>query len=195
MNGLLRRISSKLYRIWFTCCYKGVFQKLGAGASVFRPFRIDGGNGISLGPKTIFQRGAWLYCCGVNGHTASLTIGSGCVFGYNNHIAAVGQVVIGNSVLTANNVYISDNIHGYEDTALPIMQQPVKFKREVIIGDGSWIGENACIIGAHIGKNCVIGANAVVTSDVPDYSVAVGVPAVIIKQFDQHSKQWVTIKS
>lgn len=195
MNGLLRRISSKLYRIWFTCCYKGIFQKLGAGASVFRPFRIDGGNGISLGPKTIFQRGAWLYCCGANGRTASLTIGSGCVFGYNNHIAAVGRIVIGDNVLTANNVYISDNIHGYEDTALPIMQQPVKFKREVIIGDGSWIGENACIIGAHIGKNCVIGANAVVTSDIPDYSVAVGVPAVIIKQFDQHSKQWVTIKS
>lgn len=195
MNGLLRRISSKLYRIWFTCCYKGVFQKLGAGASVFRPFRVDGGKGISLGDKTIFQRGAWLYCCGIDGRPASLVIGADCVFGYNNHITAVRDVVIGDCVLTANNVYISDNLHGYEDTTKPIMHQPVRFKRDVVIGSGSWIGENACIIGAHVGKNCVIGANAVVTSDIPDYSVAVGVPAVVIKRFDQHSKEWVLIKS
>lgn len=161
---------------------------------MFRPFRVDGGIDISIGKRTIFQRGAWLYCCGVDGRPASLTIGEGCIFGYNNHITAVSQVVIGDSVLTANNVYISDNIHGYEDITLPIMHQPVRLKREVVIGDGSWIGENACIIGAHIGKNCVIGANAVVTSDIPDYSVAVGVPAVVIKQFDQNSQKWITRK-
>jgi acetyltransferase-like isoleucine patch superfamily enzyme len=63
-----------------------------------------------------------------------------------------------------------------------------------LIGDGSWIGENACIIGAHVGKNCVIGANAVVTSDIPDYSVAVGVPAVVIKRFDAPSKMWISSK-
>lgn len=194
MNGLLSRVFSKLYRIGFSHCYRGSFQQLGLGATLFRPFRIDGGNGISLGEKAVIQRGAWLYCCGVDGRSATLTIGAGCVLGYNNHIAAVGKVVIGDSVLTANNVYISDNIHGYEDVTLPIMHQPVRFKREVVIGDGSWIGENACIIGASVGKNCVIGANAVVTSDIPDYSVAVGVPAVVIRQFDPNLKKWIVSK-
>lgn len=194
MNNLLTRIFLKLNRILFSCCYNWAFKKLGAGVAIFRPFRVDGGNGISLGPKTIFQRGAWLYCCGIDGRSAALTIGGGCVFGYNNHITSVRDVVIGDYVLTANNVYISDNLHGYEDTIKPIMYQPVRFKRAVVIGDGCWIGENACIIGAHVGKNCVIGANAVVTSDIPDYSVAVGVPAVVIKQFDQNSQKWIARK-
>lgn len=191
MSGLLTRISSRLYRVWFACCYRWMFQKLGAGAAIFRPFRVDGGNRIAIGDKTVFLRGVWLYCCGVDGRKASLSVGEGCVFGYNNHITAVGQVAIGNNVLTANNVYISDNLHGYEDIGVPIMHQPVRFKREVVIGSGSWIGENACIIGASVGKNCVIGANAVVTSDIPDYSVAVGAPAKVIRQFDPLLQKWV----
>ena len=56
-------------------------------------------------------------------------------------------------MLTANNVYISDNSHGYEDVSRPIMQQPVVFKGPVSIGEGSWIGENV-IIGADIRRNC-----------------------------------------
>ena len=138
------------------------------------------------------QRGGWLYCTGVDGVRASLKLGEGCVLGYNNHIAAVRSVVIGNHVLTANNVYISDNVHAYEDISRPILHQPVQFKSEVSIGDGCWIGENACIIGARIGKNSVIGANAVVTQDIPEYSVAVGVPAVVIRQFNTQSQQWIT---
>lgn len=167
---------------------------MGAGAALFRPFRVDGGRGISIGEKTIFQRGTWLYCCGVEGQKAVLSIGAGCAFGYNNHITAVGQVVIGDNVLTANNVYVSDNLHDYKDISVPIMYQRVLFKREVKIGDGSWIGENACIIGAHVGKNCVVGANAVVTTDIPDYSVAVGVPAVVIKKFDPNSQSWINVR-
>ena len=195
MNSLLTRILSRLYRTLFASFYKGLFQKLGSGTAMFRPFRVDGGNGISIGSKTVFQRGAWLYCCGIDGQSASLTIGAGCVFGYNNHITAVRNVEIGDNVLTANNVYISDNLHGYEDTTKPIMHQPVRFKRAVVLGDGCWIGENACIIGARIGKNSVIGANAVVTCDIPDYSVAVGAPAKVIKQFDPHLKKWIAIKT
>jgi acetyltransferase-like isoleucine patch superfamily enzyme len=192
MNELLTRIISKIYRVYFVPCYWWKFKSIGTGSAMFRPFRIDGSNGIAIGKNTIFQRGGWLYCRGIQGRESVLTIGEGCAFGYNNHITSAGKVIIGNNVLTANNVYISDNIHDYEDINTPIIYQMVRFKQEVIIGDGSWIGENACIIGARIGKNCVIGANAVVTSDIPDYSVAVGMPAVVIKQFDQQLKKWVS---
>lgn len=171
--------------------YGPKFRKLGFGARLFRPFRVDGWDGIELGRHTVLQGGGWLYCRGIDATPASLKLGKGCVLGYNNHITAVREVVIGDHVLTANNVYISDNLHGYEDTSRPIMHQPVKFKKAVSIGDGSWIGENACIIGARIGKNCVIGANAVVTNDVPDYCVAVGIPAVVIRQFDAQLQKWV----
>jgi acetyltransferase-like isoleucine patch superfamily enzyme len=191
MSGLYSRILNKLWSLWFMLIHSPSFKIIGHGAFLFRPFRIDGAGGIEVGSKTIFQRGSWLYCVGIDSVSASLKLGKGCVFGYNNHITAVRDVDIGNYVLTANNVYISDNLHGYEDTSKPIMHQPVQFKRAVSIGDGCWIGENACIIGARIGKNCVIGANAVVTHDIPDYSVAVGIPAVVIRQWDPQLKEWI----
>jgi acetyltransferase-like isoleucine patch superfamily enzyme len=103
----------------------------------------------------------------------------------------VREVVIGDEVLTANNVYISDNIHEYEDITKPVMHQAVRFKRTVVIGAGAWIGENVSIIGASVGKNSVIGANSVVTRDIPDYCVAVGAPAVVIRQFDLQLQTWV----
>ena len=107
-----------------------------------------------------------------------------------NHIIATRKILIGKSVLTANHVYITDNLHGYKDVTVPIICQPITQLNDVIIGDGSWIGENVCIIGASIGKHCVIGANAVVTKDIPDYCVAVGVPAKVIKLFDFNTNTW-----
>jgi len=158
------------------------------------PFRIDGSDGIAIKERTFFQSNLWLYCIGLDGIKANLTIGHGCVFGYNNHITCVREVTIGDFVLTANNVYISDNLHSYEDISKPIIKQEVQFKRAVSIGCGSWIGENVSIIGATIGKNSVIGANSVVTRDIPDYSVAVGAPATVIRQYDFELQRWVDKK-
>jgi UDP-3-O-[3-hydroxymyristoyl] glucosamine N-acyltransferase len=180
-------------QIYFWLLMRSTFKHLSLGAFLVSPFRVDGGDGIKIGAGSFFQRGLWLYCGGIDGIPANLSIGRNCVFGYNNHITCVRTVNIGDFVLTANNVYISDNLHGYEDITKPIMQQPIKFKKEVSIGTGSWIGENVSIIGANIGKNSVIGANSVVTRDIPDYCVAVGSPAVIIKQFDFQKKKWCKI--
>lgn len=185
------RVYQKICRIFFRVTHQLSFKILGQGVYLVSPFRVDGEKNISIGDATFFQRGAWLYCCGIDGLEASLSIGRNCVFGYNNHIASVRQVVIEDSVLTANNVYISDNIHEYENVSKPIMQQPIRFKQSVTIGAGAWIGENVSIIGANVGKNSVIGANSVVTRDVPDYCVAVGAPAVIIRQFDLQLQKWI----
>ena len=190
MTSMVKRMRSKLARLWFTVIQHSQFKYLGRNSFLYQSYRIDGAESISLGDNSVFQRGAWLYCVGIGTSPASLHIGTGCVFGYNNHITAVGSVCIGDNVLTANNVYISDNLHTYEDITRPIMHQPVVLKGKVEIGDGCWLGENVAIIGASIGKNCVIGANAVVTSDIPDYSVAVGVPARVIRQYDMQSRQW-----
>lgn len=90
-------------------------------------------------------------------------------------------------------MYISDNLHGFNDINTPIKDQPLCQLKEVTIGSGSWIGENVCIIGASVGKNSVVGANSVVTHDIPDYCVAVGAPAKIIKRFDSEKQKWVII--
>lgn len=62
-----------------------------------------------------------------------------------------------------------------------------------MIGNVAWIGENVCIIGASVGKNSVIGANSVVTRDIPDFCVAVGSPARVIKKFDFSDECWKSI--
>jgi acetyltransferase-like isoleucine patch superfamily enzyme len=169
------------------------FKSIGKRSIIFRPYRVDGHENVIIGSNTIIQRNSWLYCKSVNFENAILKIGNNCTFGYNNHITCVKNVIIGDFVLTANNVYISDNLHSYENIELPIMMQPVYFKSLVNIGEGSWIGENVCIIGASIGKNCVIGANSVVTKDIPDYSVAVGSPARVIKTYNVDLQSWIKI--
>jgi acetyltransferase-like isoleucine patch superfamily enzyme len=85
---------------------------------------------------------------------------------------------------------VSDNLHTYEDVNVPVIKQGIKQCEEVEIGEGSWIGENVCVIGAKVGRHCVIGANAVVTEDIPDYSVAVGMPAKVIKKYNPEKGIW-----
>ena len=157
------------------------------------PFRIDGAEWVEIGSRSSFQKGSWIYCDPSKSSNKKLIIGKNCVFGYNNHIAAMTAVTIGDSVLTANNVYISDNIHDYKNIELPIMSQGIVFKGPVSIGSGSWIGENVCIIGSSIGRNSVIGANSVVTKDIPDFSIAVGAPAKVIRQYDHTSGNWINV--
>lgn len=125
---------------------------------------------------------------------AILRIGKGCNIGRFNEIYASKEVIIDDYVLTADRVYISDNSHSYKDVSIPIMNQPIILNKTVHIGEGTWIGCGAAIIGSNIGKHCVIGANAVVTRDIPDYSVAVGIPAKVIKRYDFEHEKWVDVK-
>ncbi len=122
--------------------------------------------------------------------SCKLFIGKNCSIGNFNHIYATHQIIIEDSVLTADKVYISDNVHGYEDVTIPIINQRIIQKRPVVIGYGSWLGENVAVIGASVGQHCVIGANSVVTRDIPDYCVAVGSPAYVIKKYNKDLKMW-----
>ena len=188
---VISRVVGKLKRLWFAWVWAPTFGACGKHAFLYPAFRIDGAKNVHLGDASVFQKGAWLYCVPPEGGAARLAIGSGCVFGYNNHITAIEEVVIEDDVLTANNVYISDNLHSFEDIHTPIMHQPLRRKGPVVIGRGAWLGENVCIVGASVGRNSVVGANAVVTRDIPDYCVAVGSPARVIKRFDPATGAWI----
>lgn len=121
-------------------------------------------------------------------------IGKGCDIGTRNRI--VGNIIIENNVLFGPDNYISSEDHAFADIHTPIMFQGTNpGKRnghdELKIGEGSWIGTHVAIIGdVHIGRNCVVGANAVVTRDIPDYCVAVGIPAKVIKKYNVETLTW-----
>lgn len=155
--------------------------------------RVSGKKYISIGPNSTVQRQGWLLALKIDEHIPELTIGANCAVGDFSHIAAVRSIRIEDNVLIANKVYISDNVHAYEDVSQPVINQPVLFKSAVTIKSGAWIGENVCIIGASVGKNSIVGANSVVTTDIPDYCIAVGAPARVIKKYNFEIKQWVKV--
>ena len=116
-------------------------------------------------------------------------IGDRCLIGRGSGIVGHLGIDIGNDVWTGHYVYITDQNHGYENVDLPISQQ-TQAERVVSIGDGSWIGAGSVILpGAKIGKHVAIGANSVVTGEIPDFSVAVGAPARVIKRYSNDG-QW-----
>lgn len=110
-------------------------------------------------------------------------ISKGSEIGERCRISIINSLEIGEKVLLSPNVYITDCDHEYRNTNIPVIDQGIVQKGQTVsIGDGSYIGINTVIVGnVKVGKHCVIGANSVVTKDVPDYSVAVGSPARAIK--------------
>jgi acetyltransferase-like isoleucine patch superfamily enzyme len=185
------RVKNGLFIRLFNFFYKSKFKKFGNKSSILFPLNLSGINNISIDDNVCIDNKSWLAAVPHTGEgKCELIIGEGSRIGNFNHIYATKSIIIGKNVLTADKVYISDNLHGYEDINLPILKQPIKQIGIVKIGDGSWLGEHVCVIGANIGKHCVIGANSVVTNDIPDYSVAVGVPAKVIKRYCFDKKEW-----
>lgn len=152
---------------------------------------------ISIGKGSWF--GDWLYLtawdsfhCIIDGKetiqhfTPKITIGEECRLGAFNHITCINQIQIGDRLLTGKWVTITDNSHGEttdEVLHLSPIDRPLFSKGPVVIGNDVWIGDKATILpGVTIGDGTIIAANAVVTKDVPPYSVAGGNPAQIIKQ-------------
>ena len=124
----------------------------------------------------------------INNGAGNVIIGNNARVGIGSVI--IGPVHLGNKVGLGQHVFISGFNHGYENGEQDSNEQPL-VKKEVIIDDESHIGANSVIIaGVHIGKKCQIGAGSVVTKDIPDYSVAVGNPARIIKQYNLQNKEW-----
>ena len=181
-----KRFKFLLYFIFNVFMYKFLYLR----AFIYFSVRVQGSEYISVGRGTIVQRQGWLLALKIDHNNPELSIGKNCAIGDFCHITAVRKVIIEDDVLIANKVYISDNSHAYENVSVPIINQSILFKKEVIIGSGSWIGENVAIIGASIGKNAVVAANSVVTKDVPDYSIAAGIPARIIKKYDPETDTW-----
>ena len=124
-------------------------------------------------------------------YNGKLIIEDNVNIGQGAHIIASSELVIEKNATLSSYVFISDCHHCYEDIEMNIMNQPLDV-RPVHIGEGCLIGRGVAILaGASVGKHSVIGANSVVTGKIPDYSVACGIPAKVIKKYDFIQKKWV----
>jgi acetyltransferase-like isoleucine patch superfamily enzyme len=173
-------------RLWYILL-KPFMRRMGVGSRIVSPLKIKGLNKISLENSVVVNALAWLQVEHINGQ---LHIDEGTILGHMNHIYAYKNICIGKKVLTADKVYISDCLHEYKDINIAIMNQETIALAPVTIGDHTWLGENVVVLGASIGKHCIIGSNSVVTKDIPDYSIAIGSPARVIKKYDTTLKTW-----
>lgn len=124
----------------------------------------------------------------INNGVGPVIIGDRVFIGLGNVI--IGPVEIGSDTILAQHIVISGLNHNYEDVTRPISAQGVSTKK-IVVGENCWIGANVVVTaGVTIGKHCVIAAGAVVTRDVPPYSIAVGNPARVVKQFNFETGNW-----
>jgi len=126
----------------------------------------------------------------------SITFGNNCQINDYVHIGAFNSVKIGNNVLIASRVFITDHNHGRYSGLLQSSPSTFPADRDIVsdyvhIEDNVWIGEGVCILpGVTIGKGSVIGSNSVVTKSVPPNSIAVGIPAEVVRRFSNKEKIW-----
>jgi len=163
-----------------------------------RPAYIRGDGRISIGAGFTSGPGLRIDCFG---ESASLVIGRDVQANNNVHIGARKSVVIGDRVLIASGVFIADHNHGtYSGTSehsSPLVPPAERVEQllTVHVADDVWLGEHVCVLpGVSIGKGAVIGAGSVVTRDVPEYSIAAGAPAKVVKRFDFETGMWVRVQ-
>lgn len=187
----MNRFVKKWWYLKTQTVYKSKFNSIGKRSLILKPVQLDYVKTVSLADDVYVAEGGWIM--GGTCSDITLKINKGTTIGHYSHIIAIHSVTIEEDVLVADKVFISDCTHSYEDVTKPVISQQIKELNPVVIGEGSWLGENVCVCGAKVGKHCVIGANSVVTSDIPDYSVAVGSPARVVKKYDFDLAEWTKV--
>lgn len=167
---------------------------LGSGA------RTIGTRAISIGPYSAIKRHAWLEAIfQYNGQVFNprIVVGSHFLASERLHVSCVERVEIGDNCLFGSGVYISDHNHGaYRGS---VQSPPTRAPKDralapagpVVIKSNVWLGDNVVIVGpVTLGHGCIVGANSVVTRDVPDHVMAAGAPLKLLKQYNHQTRAW-----
>ncbi len=174
---------------WWIRMFAPLYQKRGKKSVIYKSVRLDTPpfNQFALGRYSVIED----FCC-INNAVGDVTIGDYTRVGLSNVV--IGPVKIGNHVNLAQHVAISGLNHNYEDIEKNIDEQGVS-TQQIIIEDNVWIGANATILaGVTIGEHSVVAAGSVVNRSIPPYSVCVGIPARVVKQYDFDKKEWVSVR-
>jgi len=190
------RALTKANSIWLKWTYP--FEGCGTGVSIHYSCDIQRSyaHRIRIGDSVLIDRDVWVNVPVVSDRSGpSLIIGAGSNIGRRSVISAINHICIRENVLFAPAVFVTDHNHQYLDTNTPIMTQGVTAGGTVIIEENSWLGYGSMVLAGSgevvLGRNSVVGAYSVVTKSCPPFSVLVGNPARIVKQFDPESSQWV----
>lgn len=173
--------------------YRPLAGTWGRRARLERPLLVNNLQCFHFGERVCIRQGARLECVIERFgevYSPRVDIGDGTTIEQGFHLACASRIRIGRMVAITEYVAIFDILHPYEDPDIPIVRQKLR-TAPVEIGDDCLIGYGAVIQpGVKIGRHCIIGANSVVTKDIPDYCVAAGSPAKVIRRYNEVSRTW-----
>ncbi|MCF8342839.1 MAG: acyltransferase [Chitinophagaceae bacterium] len=177
------------------CSYNPHKIKIGKQSIIDVEFKIENGEKIFIGNNTYIGKQSWLasYKAGTDfANEIIIKIGDNVTIGNYSCITAIECLEIMNGCLISEYFYISDHTHGYDPAmSLVPVEQPLYSKGKVVVGENCFIGYRVSILpGVTIGRNCVIGAHSVVTKNIPDFCIAIGIPARVIKKYNWETHKW-----
>jgi acetyltransferase-like isoleucine patch superfamily enzyme len=165
-------------RLHYEFARRGAFAKWplhGNALEMFAEGRLE------IGPQVVLEPGVWLTAAA----PGRIVIGEGSFLNLTVQVAAMDLVEIGAHCMFANGCFITDANHRFDDLSKPVPWQGFTSKGPTRVGDNVWCGANVVITsGVTVGERCVIGANSVVTQDLPPYSIAAGAPAKVLKKVE-----------
>jgi acetyltransferase-like isoleucine patch superfamily enzyme len=196
--NLANKVSHVFYRLKGVLVYRAAFGHFGSKSVVRRPLLIHNPQFMHVGDRVIIRDGVRLEAVQDRpDRVPMLKIGDDTNIEQNVHIVCHSRVEIGREVSITGHCCIVDVTHPYSDMSDP-RKIGARIKDEdsfVAIGDESFLGFGTVVLpNVRIGRRCVIGALSVVVADVPDYSVAAGSPARIIKQYDPATHLWASAR-
>ena len=157
---------------------RGAFARWPLHGNVLEAFREGR---LEVSEQVLLEPHVWLTAP----EGARIRIGAGSFLNIAVMVAAVDLVEIGEHCMFANGCFITDGNHRFDDPEKPVPWQGFSSKGPTRVGDNVWCGANVVVAsGVTIGERCVIGANSVVTEDIPAFSIAAGAPARVIKKVE-----------
>ncbi len=189
LSNKLNGLRYVYWRIKAILIYRLMFKRLGRRSVIYSPMLLHNADCIEIGDDVLIRDGARLESVrDPYGRTPRLVIGSNTNIEQNAHIVCHSRVTIGEGVSIAGHCSIVDVTHPHDGSGpARIGDRILDEDSYVEIGDGAFIGIGAVILpNVRIGCGAVVGANSVVTKDVPPYTVAAGVPAVVLRKYSNH---------
>jgi acetyltransferase-like isoleucine patch superfamily enzyme len=194
---LFPRALTKLYSMWVGATYP--FAGKGNNMSIHYTTSMNKrmAPAIRLGNSIMIRKDAWINTFDLSGaaNELKIAIDDNCLIGARDVISAKNCIHIERDVIIGTSVLIQDHNHAYEDVTMPIKAQGLTPGGTIRIEQGCWIGHGAAIVCGQgelvIGRNSVVAANSLVTKSFPPYSVIVGNPARLARQFDPAKGFWV----
>ena len=192
LSRKLQFLSSTYHKLKTQTFYKLMFKSMGAKSVIKKPMFLTP-EYISVGNACYIWNDARIEAItsyANDSFNPHIILEDGVTIQQRCHITAADTLIIGKDTAILFDVMITNIDHEYEDLSTPVANQPLIVKKTQI-GENSFIGSGAKIqAGTILGKHCVVGTNAVVRGHFPDYCVIVGVPARIVKRYDEVSRKW-----